>query len=171
MADPSGYDWTQFHVAMYYPTAVDEVFSFFATARGLERFFIKSAVHTRPDGSRRGPYEIVQPGDVYHWQYVHDLAHGGTFELVERSQRLKFSFGSMMVDLTFQEVNGSTLVDLHQTGCSTIDPDRAWQHVNCRSCWIFFFMNLRSIIAGGSDLRDHDHPQWNDSISIGWERS
>ena len=45
---------------------------------------------------------------------------------------------------------------------------RAWQHLNCRSCWIYFLTNLRAILAGGPDVRDFEHPNWNDSISIGF---
>jgi len=37
------------------------------------------------------------------------------------------------------ELNGQVLavqVCVHQTGCATEDPDRAWQHLNRRSCWV-----------------------------------
>ena len=29
--------------------------------------------------------------------------------------------------------------------------------------------NLRSVLATGHDVRDHDRPEWNDSVSIGWD--
>ena len=113
--------------------------------------------------------EEQQTGDRYHWTYVHDFAHGGTFERVEPGRLVRFTFGSMMVNVHFRELGEVTEVDLHQTGCATADPERAWQHVNCRSCWIFFMTNLRSILAQGPDLRDHEHPNWNDSVSIGFD--
>ena len=28
--------------------------------------------------------------------------------------------------------------------------------------------NLRSVLAGGPDVRDYAHPEWNDSIGIGF---
>ena len=145
-----------------------EVFRRFATASGLESFFIKAAQHTAPDGQARGPDEVVQTSDTYHWSYLHDFAHGGTFLEVEPSKLVRFSFGDMQVAVRLCTVGTATEVALHQTGCATEDPDRAWQHVNCRSCWIYFMTNLRSVLAGGGDLRDHAHAEWNDSVSIGW---
>ena len=164
----STYDWSQFHVHMYYLAPLDEVFRRFATAAGLESFFIGKAEHEAPDGAPRGRGEIVQPGDTYRWRYVHDFAHDGTFLTVVPNRRVRFTFGDMPVDVGFRAVGDATEVDLHQTGCATEDPERAWQHVNCRSCWVYFLTNLRSVLAGGVDLRDRQHPQWNDSVSIGW---
>ncbi len=73
----------------------------------------------------------------------------------------------MRVEIHFRDRGDTTEVDLHQTNCATIDPDRAWQHVNCRSCWIYFMTNLRSVLAGGPDVRDFEHPEWNNSVSLG----
>ncbi len=165
----ASYDWSQFHVRMYYLAPLERLFPFFSTAAGLEAFFIYKAVHTAKDGAVRASDEQVQTGDSYHWRYVHDFAHGGDFLQVETNRLVRFTFGTMTVDVRFRQVGEATEVDLHQTNCATVDPDRAWQHLNCRSCWIYFMTNLRSVIAGGSDLRDYDHPNWNDSVSIGFE--
>ena len=162
------YDWSQFHVHMYYLAPREEVFRRFATAAGLESFFVDSAEQKAPDGTPRGRDEIVRSGDTYQWKYVHDFAHGGTFLAVEPNRLVRFTFGDMTVEVAFRTVGDATEVDLHQAGCATVDPGRAWQHVNCRSCWIYFLTNLRSVLADGRDLRDRDHPQWNDSVSIGW---
>ena len=163
------YDWSRFHVRMYYLAPRDEVFQRFATSAGLASFFVHEARHIAPDGVLRGSDEAVQSGDRYEWTYVHDFAHGGVFENVDPGREIRFSFGAMTVNIGFRDVDEATEVDLHQTGCATEDPDRAWQHVNCRSCWIYFLTNLRSVLAGGPDVRDHAHPNWNDSLSIGFD--
>lgn len=165
----SSYDWSQFHVRMYYLAPLSQVFRCFSTAAGLESFFIHEAKHTSVDGTPRKPDEQVQAGDAYHWTYVHDFAHGGEFTRVEKDRLVRFTFGTMTVEVRFRDVGEATEVDLHQTNCATEDPARAWQHVNCRSCWIYFLTNLRSVLAGGPDLRDHEHPAWNDSVSIGFD--
>ena len=120
----STYDWSQFHVRMYYLAPLEEVFRYFSTGAGLEEFFIKTALNTSQGGNARRPDEPVQTGDTYAWKY----------ELVEPNKLIRFTFGTMMVDIHFREVDGSTEVDLHQMKCATTD---------------------------------HDHPNWNDSISIG----
>ena len=75
----------------------------------------------------------------------------------------------MTVAVALRTVVAATELDLHQTGCAMEDPAPAWEHVNCRSCWVYFLTNLRSVLGTGVDLRDHEHPEWNDSVSIGWE--
>ncbi len=164
----SAYDWSQFHVHMYYLAPLDEVFRRFATATGLESFYLGRAEFTSPDGTLRAPDEVIAAGDAYDWTYLHDFSHGGKIEAVVPNELVRFSFGPMTVAVRFETVDGATHVDLHQTGCATEDPDRAWQHVNCRSCWIYFMTNLRSVLATGFDVRDRDRPRWNDSVSIGW---
>ncbi|MCP4009605.1 MAG: SRPBCC domain-containing protein, partial [Proteobacteria bacterium] len=150
----NSYDWSQFHVRMYYLAPLEQVFRYFSTAEGLESFFIYKATHTAANGDLRRPDEQVQTGDSYHWTYVHHFAHGGEFTLVKPNCLVRFTFGTMTVDVHFRDVGEATEVDLHQTNCATEDPDRAWQHVNCRSCWIYFMTNLRSVLAGGPDIRD-----------------
>ena len=162
------YDWSQFHVHMYYLAPLDEVYRRFATAAGMESFYVKEARFTDAGGRRRAPDETFAAGDTYHFEYVHDFRHGGDVLAVERRRLVRFTFGPATVTIRFREVDGATEVDLHQTGCPTEDPERAWLHVNCRSCWIYFMTNLRSVLAGGPDVRDHAHPEWNDSVSIGW---
>jgi len=163
------YDWSLFHVRMYYLAPLSEVFRRFSTAEGLASFFIYKATHKGADGTPRLSDEQVQEGDHYHWAYVHDFAHGGRFEQVETDRLVQFTFGEMRVRVSFRDVDKATEVDLHQTNCATVDPERAWQHVNCRSCWIYFMTNLRSVLAGGPDVRDFEHPNWNDSVSIGFD--
>ena len=168
MSEAEGYDWSQFHVRMYYLASMEEVFARFSTSSGLESFFLFQARHITSIGQIRGSDEQVQAGDRYEWEYVHDYRHGGEFLNVIASEVIEFTFGSMRVAISFKPVGEAIEVDLHQTQCATEDPDRAWQHVNCRSCWIYFLTNLRAILAGGPDLRDFEHPNWNDSVSIGF---
>lgn len=165
----SGYDWTQFYVHMYYLAPLDEVFRRFATAAGMESFFVQKATFTAADGSKRGSEEFYASGDEYLFDYVHDYSHGGQITDFSENELVAFSFGECQVAVHFREVPGATEVALHQTECPVEDPQRAWMHLNCRSCWIYFMTNLRSVLAGGPDLRDFDHPEWNDSVSIGWD--
>ncbi|MEM9564900.1 MAG: SRPBCC domain-containing protein [Actinomycetota bacterium] len=167
--NPDGYDWTQFHVHMYYLAPLEPVFARFATAAGLASFYLREATFTAPDGATRAADEPYRAGDRYHFEYVHDYRHGGEILAVEPNRLVSFTFGPCEVAIRFRELDGATEVDLHQTGCPVDDPERAWLHLNCRSCWIYFLTNLRSVLAGGPDVRDLDHPEWNDSVSIGWD--
>lgn len=170
MGGTDNYDWTEFELSMYYQRSRSEVFRSWATSRGLESFFIARAEHTSPDGEVRDPDEIVQAGDDYRWSYLHDFQHSGSYMAVEPDERLTFTFGPMTVDIGFRDVQAGTEVHLHQTNCAPIDPDRVWQHLNCRGCWIYFMTNLRAVLHSGIDLRDYENPDLNDSVSVGWNR-
>jgi uncharacterized protein YndB with AHSA1/START domain len=170
-AEISGYDWSQFYVHMYYLASIDEVFRRFATPEGMESFFVKRARFTATDGTERESDEFFAAGDTYQFEYVHDYSHGGKILDFEENALVAFSFGECGVAIRFREVDGATEVALHQTDCPLEDPERAWMHLNCRSCWIYFMTNLRSVLSGGPDVRDFDHPEWNDSVSIGWNPS
>ena len=74
MAD---YDWTQFHVHMYYLAPIEDVFARFATSAGLESFFVRLAEFTTTEGVTRLPAEQYEAGDRYHLDYVHSYSHGG----------------------------------------------------------------------------------------------
>jgi len=165
----SEYDWSQFYVHMYYLAPLEEVFRRFATPAGMESFFVRRARFTAADGTERAPDEFFACGDAYEFEYVHDFSHGGTILTFEQNVSFSFSFGECGVAIHFREVDRATEVALHQTDCPLDDPQRAWMHMNCRSCWIYFMTNLRSVLASGQDVRDFDHPEWNDSVSIGWE--
>lgn len=165
----SDYDWSQFHVHMYYLAPIDEVFRRFSTSAGMESFYVKRARFEGPHGVARKPDEMVQAGDNYKFEYVHDFRHPGRILEVEPNRLVKFTFGMPTVEVRFREVNGATEVDLHQTGCPTDEQSKLWLHLNCRSCWIYFLTNLRSVLAGGPDVRDFAHPQWNDSVSVAWD--
>ncbi|MEZ4651604.1 MAG: SRPBCC domain-containing protein [Candidatus Eisenbacteria bacterium] len=167
----AAYDWSGFEISMYYARPRADLFRVWATRRGLESFFIQSAEHTAPDGQKRSPDEIAQTGDTYRWKYVHDFRGEGSFTKVEPNERVQFTFGHMTVDVTFRDVEAGTEVHLRQTNCAVEDPARAWQHLNCRSCWIYFLTNLRAVLHAGIDLRDHEHTERNDSVSIGWDRT
>jgi uncharacterized protein YndB with AHSA1/START domain len=167
----SEYDWSCFDISMYYLRPRSEVFTTWATSSGLESFFIANARHVSANGAERSPDEIAEPGDTYDWRHLQGFEHSGTFTAVRSDELLAFTFGPMMVEITFRDEDFGTDVHLTQTGCATSDPERVAQHLNCHGCWIYFMTNLRAVLHNGIDLRDHDHPTLNDSISVGWNRS
>ena len=73
----AAYDWSQFHVRMYYLAPLAEVFRCFSSADGLESCFVYNAQHLSAHGICRASDESVQSGDSYYWNYVHDVEHVG----------------------------------------------------------------------------------------------
>jgi len=166
--DPA-YDWTRFTVHMYCRAPLDRVWSAWSTAAGLESFFIARATHTAADGTERGPKDEAQAGDAYCWDFCQPFQLRGAFRSVERPHRIAFSFGGMETTVSLRDAGDAVDVELHQIGCRTDDPGRVGDHLNCRSCWVFFLTNLKSVLESGTDLRDREHPARTDSVSVFWK--
>jgi len=163
------YDWTRFDVCFYYDVPRETVFRAWVTSRGLESFFLETAEHRAGDGAARGPDEAARAGDTYRWMWRHGHGIEGRFLEVESPTRISFTFGGMRVDIRLVEVAGGCRLDLEQTEIPDTDDGRVRGHLNCRSCWIFFLTNLKSRLAGGTDLRD-ELPERASSMEVGFVR-
>lgn len=161
------YDWSRFEVHDYYDAPAREVFRAWATAGGLCRFFLEEARHASPAGRERAPGEAARPGDRYHWRWRHGPGIEGEFLGVDEDRLVAFTFGGMEVRVRPVPVDGGTRLDLEQTGIETDDAGRVRGHLNCRSCWVFFLTNLKSVLHHGHDLRDR-RPERAMSIEVGF---
>lgn len=161
------YDWERFSISFYYSVSPEKLFRAWATSAGLERFFIKSAKTTDSTGAERAPNETCQSGDKYHWVFRHDFQLDGEFREVIDNERLVFTFGSMIVTLTIKPAGDQTLLYLEQTEIPTDEASKPTSHMNCRSCWLFFLTNLKSVLEHGIDLRDSS-PDRVSSMEVGY---
>lgn len=160
------YNWSEFTVHTYVRRPVNELFSIWATCSGLERFFIKSARLTSPDGRKRGPDDPAQTGDEYHWRFMHEYELTGRIIEVNNNRSITFSFGSMEVNVEVNDVGGLSLVRLWQYNIPfETEEEKASSHLNCRSCWVFFLTNLKSVLESGHDLRESD-PARSDCVAV-----
>jgi uncharacterized protein YndB with AHSA1/START domain len=154
---------------MIYRANREAVFAAWATPAGLASFFVAEADHRAPGGERRSADEVCVPEDRYHWRWLHGPELNGRVLACEPGRKVSYTFGSKMrFDVELLDREGAIEVALEQSGCASEDPDRAWDHLNCRSCWVYFMTNLKSVLEHGTDLRDREDPTWNDSVAIGW---
>ncbi len=168
MTQDQHYDWTEFKLHHYYQCSRREVFLSWATSVGLESFFIGKSSFSGKDNVVRSSDEIAQPGDTYTWDWIHEYSLEGKIIDVVEDERVSFTFGSMTVTISIQEVDNKVLLTLHQTEIPVDDDaNKAWSHLNCRSCWAHYLTNLKAVIEHGMDLRDQD-PHKADCISIGF---
>ena len=162
------YDWSQFEVVFYYDESTDNLMQYWATPSGLESFFIEEA-HFRPvAGVPRAAGEFVQAGDRYRWVWRHAFAVEGEILAVRKNEEISFTFGSMKVSVYFSQVGNQTELRLVQTEIPESDDGRIFGHLNCRSCWVFFLTNLKSVVATGLDLRD-PNPERVSAMEVGFE--
>jgi len=167
MIDSDTYDWSRFDIVFYYDQAPDQVFHAWATPVGLTSFFIDKAVFTAPDGTERGGDEQAVSGDRYRWDWRHPYWLEGEITRVDPGREIAFTFGSMIVSIRLSALEGKTELHLVQTDIPDSPDGRVFGHLNCRSCWIFFLTNLKSVLATGQDLRDRD-PGRVSSMEVGF---
>lgn len=162
------YNWTTFTVHTIYRSTRDAVWRAWATPAGLESFFIREATVTAHNGERRAKDSSVCAGDAYHWRFWHDFELRGQILAVTPGDSLTFTFGSMETNVSLHDLNGAVEVALRQSNCRSDPEGSSEDHLNCRSCWVYFMTNLKSVIDTGHDLRDPDEPAWPDAVSIHW---
>jgi len=61
----SNYDWSRFSARIDVKTNVNDVYVAWTTRAGLERWFLRVAEFTKPDGEIRDAAATIQTGDRY----------------------------------------------------------------------------------------------------------
>ncbi len=160
------YDWSQFQVHSYVNKSVKEVFKMWSTCQGLESFFIKNSEFTTSSNEKRIKSEYAQKGDSYSWQFMHDFKLSGKILDINENDFIIFTFGGMEVKVEISSRDNQTLIKLHQYKIPyQSEPEKASNHLNCRSCWVFFLTNLKSVMENNKDLRETD-PNKSDCVSV-----
>ncbi|MBD3648819.1 MAG: hypothetical protein HUJ31_15525 [Pseudomonadales bacterium] len=165
----ASHDWSSFDTFLYYQAKPEDVIRYWQTTSGLEQFFIAGAFTESTDGSSRDPNDVMQGNDQYAWRFIHPFELTGIIQEVT-SDSTAFTFGAgYEVRVAVKASGDGTLLHLHQSGMQDTPDERVAGSLNCRSCWIYFLVNLKSVIEHGVDLRDMN-PETADSVSVGYNR-
>jgi uncharacterized protein YndB with AHSA1/START domain len=154
----SEYDWSKFKARVDVKADKGEVYSAWTTRAGLERWLLRVAEFTSPDGGPRNPDENIQKGDRYRWLwhgYDDSTAEGGVIAESNGYDLVRFTFaGNCLVSVHLTLEGGVTMVELRQENIPLDEKSRAGYHLGCLTGWTFYLTNLKSILEGGIDLRN-----------------
>lgn len=155
----SDYDWSKFCKRINIKAGVHDIYDAWATQAMLEKWFLRTAEFTKPDGLLRNKYEHVEVGDSYKW-----LWHGWDDNTVEKGKVLeangrdliRFSFaGNCTVSVYIKMGAGDELIaELWQENIPVDEDSKVKLHLGCMKGWTFYLANLKSILEGGIDLRN-----------------
>ena len=153
-----GYDWSRFSARIDVRSSVENVYAAWTTRVGLERWFLRVAEFTMPNGGMRDHTAAIQAGDRYRWLwhgYDEATVERGLIEGANGRDSLQFTFaGRCLVSVNMTIEEGLTIVELRQENIPVDEDSRANYHLGCMTGWTFYLANLKSILEGGIDLRN-----------------
>ena len=151
-------DWSKFILRIPVRADKQTIYNAWSTPAGLESWFLRKAAFTNSNEKALQNNDSINRGDKYHW-----LWHGwadDTFEkgtVLESNGRdfFKFSFGKAgNVAIAVKEEEGENIVELVQDEIPTDEKSIDYYHLGCMKGWLFYLVNLKSILEGGLDLRN-----------------
>lgn len=164
----NGKPWTWFIKRIPIQASVEQVYQAWSTQENLERWFLRKAEFTTIAGNLKQPHETIRPGDSYYW-----LWHGFPDEVFERrkvleangTDMIRFTFtGDCLVTVSMYTERNATICELAQENIPIDSNPESNLYVNCITGWTFYLTNLKSVLEGGPDLRNHD-PRTKDVIN------
>ena len=149
------FDLNEFRHSIYLDAALEEVYMFAASAAGICKWFMGTAVYTESDGRELGSNENASRGCSFSWKWLEkDLEIEGRVLEAAENKKFSFTFGkSFEVSFMLEDSGGRVLFTLHQKYAAGGEKND-FAHINCCTCWVFFLTNLKSVIENGIDLRE-----------------
>ena len=149
-------DWSTFKLRIPINAHVEEIYDAWATASGIEKWFLLSAEYTTAEGPTREKQDHVISGDTYLWKwfgYPGGTPESGKILEANGRDRLRFTFTeNCIVTVSVLNENDENIIELKQ---EQIQPDESLGiYLGCSTGWIFYMTNLKSILEGGVDLRN-----------------
>jgi hypothetical protein len=154
----ANYDWSSFSRRITIKAKTHDIYRSWATQSGLEKWFLRKAEFTKPDGSHRGKDYQVQKGDTYQWSwfgYGDEANERGKILDANGKDSLQFTFsGDSTVTVIIYSELDEVIAEVKQSKMSLDDESKASYHVGCSVGWTFYLANLKSVLEGGIDLRN-----------------
>ncbi|HEY4336339.1 MAG TPA: SRPBCC domain-containing protein [Puia sp.] len=155
-------NWSQFHLRVNIAVPSEKVYAAWATRAGLESWFLRQA---------RAKADPLQKGDEYAWRwhgYPDEIEHTGTIAGANGKDQFSFTFtmGALVNVSIFRECE-ETIVELTESDLPVDEDALLKRYVEDYKGWIFYLVNLKSVLEGGLDLRNRKGRRgWRSSIRV-----
>lgn len=150
--------WSSFTRKILVAATPEEVYKLWATAKGIEQWFLASASYITAAGTSRAPDDLVQTNDQYTWRW-HNWPHEETGKILAASfpSKLTWTFAGSQVTLHLVAQKDYTLVTLIQERIPTDDTSKMNVYYGCGTGWTFWLTNLKAYLEHGITLH-HTSP-------------
>jgi uncharacterized protein YndB with AHSA1/START domain len=155
----STFDWTRFSVRINIKNvSTEQLYRAWATREGIEYWFLRVSEYKQPGGVLRQPGELVQKGDLYLWRwfgYPDEISEKGEILGCNGKDFFQFRFGDAGIcTIHLNEEEGEKIVELVQDHIPTDETAKINWHIGCKTGWTFYLANMKSLLEGGTDLRN-----------------
>ena len=137
--------------------SVEKAFKAVATPGGLESWFLREAgVQLAESPGQRGTK--IKKGDEYYFQWhghPDTMRHAGKFLSTDGKSVISFTFSQdLPVTISIYRECEETIVELAETFDPTVEEVARNHYLGNMKGWIFYLINLKSILEGGLDMRN-----------------
>ena len=158
----SNYNWTSFSKRININASIDNVYEMWATAAGIEKWFLRRCEITNSKGVPKHPGKPFMKDDVYLWRWhgwPDEVKEEGTILEANGVDKLKFTFGQvgaehMVCTVKIYLEQDETICEISQENIPEDEKGKTYYHIGCLIGWSFYLANLKSILEGGVDLRN-----------------
>lgn len=153
-------DWSCFVVRINIRTSRFRLYEAWASSSGMEAWFLRSCEYRDEGGRRLDPETFAVKGNSYRF-----LWHGYTDDVFEEGEVLeangrdyfRFRFGKAGIcTVRILLAGDEQMVELEQEEIPVDEASRMQYHVGCKTGWTFYLTNLKSVMEGGTDLRNRN---------------
>ncbi|WP_298735158.1 SRPBCC domain-containing protein [uncultured Chitinophaga sp.] len=153
-------DWSQFTLRIPVNASIQEIYDRWTSSGGLESFFLRQALFTSREGAVKEKEQRIAPGDTYEWRWFgfpDSVTETGNVLAANGKDFLQFIFGKAgTVSVRIKTMEGVTVVELTQENIPTDEDAKFNYHIGCQGGWLFYLVNLKSLMEGGIDLRNRN---------------
>ncbi len=151
-------DWSSFKLRVNILAPLEKVFSYFETPEGWEKWFLRKAIFLGSNDHQREAKELIETHDLYefYWHgYSDDFSEKGVVMENNNVDEFCISFSkNAPVRFSLSREEGETIVTLKATEIKTDDQSKLNHYVQDTKGWIFYLLNLKSVIEFNNDLRN-----------------
>jgi hypothetical protein len=150
-------NWSEFKLRVNTTASVGKAYEALSTPGGLETWFLRKA-ELSSGGKLRQASEKMQKGDEYafHWHgYPDSKAHTGRWLGGDGKSVVSFTFSQELpVTVSLYRECDETIIELTETFDPTDEGVARNHYLGNMKGWIFYLINLKSVLEEGLDLRN-----------------
>lgn len=149
--------WSEFKLRVNINAPIDKAYDAWVTQEGLESWFLKRA-DLMAGTTVRQRADPAQKGDEYEFRwYGHpdSSSHKGKVIAADGKSQFTFTFSQdLPVSVSLYRECDETIVELIETFDPTEEEVVRKHYLGNMKGWIFYMINLKSVLEGGLDLRN-----------------